>query len=450
MSVQNIDRTSVEWTNFSKFVDFTRQEGVKNDSVARFECKNASENDFRLKRSTSDRIHNFLRSEDARNANNQVRTQFSNAVCRLFGIVDGDVNRLPPEVKKAMLLDDYGKGKPLSARRIKAVSAAIENWDACPVRFMVPKNVQNQYLMDIQGELDKVCGKDDEYQHALEQIVNDVNRTSSDNARLSPEEEKKFQADPNARYAGKSCAQGYMLNGKQYPLDPIKNTVTTLSVEEFIQEQFPVDKNDLNAVKLRKAVALFSHQGSFTLGSEDINPSGKILGDKTRSACHVVNIVRSSDRKSYDIILQQKFFDVPGLDTEKGPLPSPTVLFDPMRPGEYSVTTTCRLSMKRGRPVVSYVKKPEVQTKFFKPVSVDVFKDRTVEFAQTHLDEILSRTLPSTQELWNGLKREDQDGILKKICGAVCGNSLDGGAPVNINAFASKFNQWAVNNKQHK
>lgn len=38
----------------------------------------------------------------------------------------GGEAKIPKSVKKAMLLDDYGTGKPLTARRILAVKAAIK------------------------------------------------------------------------------------------------------------------------------------------------------------------------------------------------------------------------------------------------------------------------------------------------------------------------------------
>ena len=55
-------------------------------------------------------------------ANNITRDAFLKAVADMFGGVD----HIPDSVKEAMKLDDYGKGKPLTARRILAVKAAID------------------------------------------------------------------------------------------------------------------------------------------------------------------------------------------------------------------------------------------------------------------------------------------------------------------------------------
>lgn len=51
-----------------------------------------------------------------------MRDLFRKSVADVFG---GE-SRIPASVRKAMLLSDYGKGKPLTARRILAVKTAIE------------------------------------------------------------------------------------------------------------------------------------------------------------------------------------------------------------------------------------------------------------------------------------------------------------------------------------
>ena len=63
----------------------------------------------------------FTRSAAARENNNRTRALFHGAVVDMFG---GE-SKIPESVRKAMLLSDYGKGRPLTARRILAVNAAI-------------------------------------------------------------------------------------------------------------------------------------------------------------------------------------------------------------------------------------------------------------------------------------------------------------------------------------
>ena len=62
------------------------------------------------------------RLSSLKKANNTTRDAFMKAVADMFG---GE-NHIPDSVKVAMKLEDYGKGKPLTARRILAVKAAID------------------------------------------------------------------------------------------------------------------------------------------------------------------------------------------------------------------------------------------------------------------------------------------------------------------------------------
>ena len=72
---------------------------------------------------TTDRAFAFTRSQADKSANDIARDLFRQAVVDLFG---GEAN-IPPSVKDALLLKDYGVGKPLTARRIAAVKTAIES-----------------------------------------------------------------------------------------------------------------------------------------------------------------------------------------------------------------------------------------------------------------------------------------------------------------------------------
>ena len=63
------------------------------------------------------------RKQPSKDINNDVRTLFRDTVLRMFGV--NDVQNLPDDVQTAMKTGDYGKGKPLTARRIIAVSKAI-------------------------------------------------------------------------------------------------------------------------------------------------------------------------------------------------------------------------------------------------------------------------------------------------------------------------------------
>lgn len=67
-------------------------------------------------------LFKWFRKPDEAAANNATRELFRNAIVDMFG---GE-SKIPASVKKAMLEADYGKGKPLTARRIMAVKTAID------------------------------------------------------------------------------------------------------------------------------------------------------------------------------------------------------------------------------------------------------------------------------------------------------------------------------------
>ena len=64
----------------------------------------------------------FIRTGANKSVNDEVRTLFRESVARMFGGED----HIPASVKSAMKMGDYGKGRPLTARRIMAVQTALE------------------------------------------------------------------------------------------------------------------------------------------------------------------------------------------------------------------------------------------------------------------------------------------------------------------------------------
>ena len=72
--------------------------------------------------SKTDEVYKWLRTNDEYAVNDRTRDLFKKAVIDMFG---GE-SKIPASVKKAMLMSDYNAGKPLTARRILAVKAAID------------------------------------------------------------------------------------------------------------------------------------------------------------------------------------------------------------------------------------------------------------------------------------------------------------------------------------
>lgn len=71
-----------------------------------------------------DWVGNRLRLSRSRETNNATRELFLNTVLRMCHV--SSVEQLPESVQNALLMKDYGKGKPLTARRILAVSEALK------------------------------------------------------------------------------------------------------------------------------------------------------------------------------------------------------------------------------------------------------------------------------------------------------------------------------------
>ena len=112
---------------FKTFADFAQHHVDANDAkaVAAVSTR-VNQLDGRvvgtLSKSKTDEVHKWLRTNDEYAVNDRTRQYFRSAVADMFG---GEA-KIPASVKKAMLLGDYDAGKPLTARRILAVKAAID------------------------------------------------------------------------------------------------------------------------------------------------------------------------------------------------------------------------------------------------------------------------------------------------------------------------------------
>ncbi len=113
---------------YKAFTDFASQAKVSDRTIASIDDKNLIKNESNLDSKTIvasknwDFIGNIGRFADKQKANNDVRALFRQSIIDMFG---GEA-LIPESVKTAMKLEDYGKGKPLSARRIRIVKAAID------------------------------------------------------------------------------------------------------------------------------------------------------------------------------------------------------------------------------------------------------------------------------------------------------------------------------------
>ena len=112
---------------FKAFADFAQAKisAGANKAIARVTVGEGPLAGRTIAAATTDSIRGFFkwfRSADDRAANNTTRTLFKQAIIDMFG---GEL-KIPASVKKAMIMGDYDCGKPLTARRIMAVKAAID------------------------------------------------------------------------------------------------------------------------------------------------------------------------------------------------------------------------------------------------------------------------------------------------------------------------------------
>ena len=110
--------TANTYDTLKAFGDFANKFGSDSKAVARL---GIGESGHVVNDTKDDKAYAFKRAADQKRLNNDTRTEFRNAIASLFG---GEEN-IPRNVKKAMLLGDYDKGKPLTARRIAEVAVAI-------------------------------------------------------------------------------------------------------------------------------------------------------------------------------------------------------------------------------------------------------------------------------------------------------------------------------------
>lgn len=102
------------------FNDFAAVSGANSADIARLGAPHAGTGPT-IAKGTGDKAYALTRSEASKIENNNVRAAFKDAVSGLFGGFD----KIPQSVKNVMKLGDYGKGRPLTARRIEAVKMAV-------------------------------------------------------------------------------------------------------------------------------------------------------------------------------------------------------------------------------------------------------------------------------------------------------------------------------------
>ncbi len=143
--------------NFQKFVDFANKayapNGKGEDTVARFSGMPVG--DYK------GTFASFMRTAEMKTANDQVRDLFRKTIADMFG---GE-KFIPDIVRDNMKLEDFNKGKPLTARRINLVKIAIDTLGGG--KFTDPASIGKATAMGyVASELPKLARVANIYQQA--------------------------------------------------------------------------------------------------------------------------------------------------------------------------------------------------------------------------------------------------------------------------------------------
>jgi hypothetical protein len=140
---------------FQAFADFAAKsiDAGKSKAIARasVDVSTGALAGREVKAATTDSIRGlfkWFRSSDDKAANDATRAIFKDAIVSMFG---GE-SKIPASVKDAMKMADYDCGKPLTARRILAVKAAI---DTVKAESMIAKAVKTLQPAKVKQDLDE-------------------------------------------------------------------------------------------------------------------------------------------------------------------------------------------------------------------------------------------------------------------------------------------------------
>jgi len=183
------------------FNDFARLYGTNSKAIARVDDTGALEGRTITAASTDSvrGLFKWFRSTGDKNANNSVRDLFMDTIAKLFG---GE-SKIPADVKTKMLLKDFNKGKPLTARRIAKVSAAVLDALSKATGGITDQKGNKISVDSVKSVLD---GKT--FTPANRQITDDISNAKLDN--LPPDIQKAFddmQTEINER-----CGEGTVKN----------------------------------------------------------------------------------------------------------------------------------------------------------------------------------------------------------------------------------------------
>ena len=204
--------------NFQKFVDFANNAYATQgeDTVVRF--TGMPRGDYK------GTFSSIFRTSDMKAANDQVRDLFRKTIADMFG---GERN-IPDIVRDNMKLEDFDKGKPLTARRINLVRIAIDTVRGG--KFTDPASVGKATSMGyVASELPKLARAANIYQQAT-----GCTDEEAESAALDPNSKARRLYDCGGRFTRTSRRA---LRSWESSLDGSRTSMTTMRPASSIRRQ---------------------------------------------------------------------------------------------------------------------------------------------------------------------------------------------------------------------
>ena len=166
----SVDPRYTAHTQYRQFVDFAL--GAKEDAIAE-----SRGNLIVGAKSKLDFVGNVLRTSSSKASNDAVRSRFKAAIMGMFCVTDESA--LPDSVREAMKLDDYGKGKPLTARRILAVQTTVDKYFADKAQNLMAEAVRqgvedNATTQKLVRAAVRACVEDPEAMEVVKANIKDI------------------------------------------------------------------------------------------------------------------------------------------------------------------------------------------------------------------------------------------------------------------------------------
>ena len=321
---------------FNRFVAFAEEQRNPRTSkaIARFageaEAGNLAARNIQAANSRSDSVGRTGRNANEREANNAARTAFRQAIVDMFG---GEAY-IPKEVKVAMKLGDYDRGKPLTARRIMAVKSAIEAYrpraeqafdaasDIARNNLLYTAHGQGGVNHEWNGQVDGLISVavnasvgDPDALDVVKAAIVDIVKNAASNLRteeqvkervsniLASIAELKAAAKGNAHIlkAGKELL--VLMGGKKIP-DGTLRSIVGLTMKQSVGKLKSLSTRS-SGTNLHKAVAQTLKnvdKAMFASGAELAFVGDSIVRSNMRKFCIAVQLARCSDAETRRIV----------------------------------------------------------------------------------------------------------------------------------------------------